>query len=53
MKNLVARIIARQSNDVLMETLDTHKNDLANWRNWGDNFLKLIAEEAHLRGLIA
>ena len=28
------------------------KEDRANWRNWGDNINRMVAEELHQRGLI-
>jgi hypothetical protein len=52
MKNRFLAITARQSDATLLEILKPHKKDVTNWRNWGDNVLKLTAQEAHKRGLI-
>ena len=46
--------LAKMKDDTLMEILhgDFHKDHVHDWRNWGRNIERLIAEEAHRRGLI-
>ena len=54
MRDRFKAIIARQSDKQLMETLTQQgKKVLSDWRNWGENPHRYMAEEAHKRGLIA
>lgn len=50
--NRMSEKIRRLPNADLMGMLKPHAKDLHDWRNWGRNFLKVAAEEAHERGLI-
>lgn len=44
--------IRHLSNADLMAMLKPYKNELPDWREWGNNFLKVAAGEAAERGLI-
>lgn len=54
MKNLLKRKIAKFSDELLLESLNHNatKEELNDWKNWGNNELKLMAQEASKRGLI-
>ena len=52
MKRLFEQKIARMKDETLLEILRHHTNTLHDWRNWGDNIERIVAKEAHKRGLI-
>ena len=50
MKKVLEEQIKRLPDKIIMEGIKKH--DHRNWRKWGDNQLKMMAKEAHRRGLI-
>ena len=52
MKRLFEQKIARMKNETILEILSHHADTLHDWRNWGNNIERIVAEEAYKRGLI-
>ena len=52
MKKLFEQKIARMKDETLLEILSQHADALHDWSNWGDNIERIVAKEAHKRGLI-
>lgn len=52
MKRLFEQKVARMKDETILEILSYHADVLHDWRNWGDNIEKIVAKEAHKRGLI-
>ncbi len=52
MKKLFEQKIARMKDETLLEILSQHADALHDWRSWGDNIERIVAKEAHKRGLI-
>ena len=50
---LLGQKVGRLSDELLQEFAGEHQDTIYNWRNWGNNIEKMMAEEAHRRGLIA
>ncbi len=53
-KDYFQKKVERMSDKTLLSVLNgkNNKKYLHDWRNWGDNVKKQIAEEAYKRGLI-
>jgi len=43
---------ARMKNEDILKVLSQYADVLHDWRNWGNNFEKILAKEAYKRGLI-
>jgi hypothetical protein len=52
MKKLFEQKIARMKDETILEILSHHADALHDWRSWGDNIERIVAKEAHKRGLI-
>jgi hypothetical protein len=50
MKQALKEQAKKFSDKILLEALKKHP--VSDWRNWGDNALRIFAEEAFSRGLI-
>lgn len=51
-QELLRKKIQGFKDETIIEFINEHKKYIHDWRNWGNNIERMIAEEAHWRGMI-